>query len=93
MSDESKCGLCGDPMPKGEEMFKYHGYSGPCQKPPLQKPAVSVIDEAANEYYANYENIPQSLRKRISCEMLNNIFKKMVVPAIDKVRSLDRQDS
>jgi hypothetical protein len=29
------CGLCGEPMPKGEEMFNYHGYSGNCPKPPL----------------------------------------------------------
>jgi hypothetical protein len=26
------CGLCGKPMPPGEEMFNYHGYSGPCPK-------------------------------------------------------------
>lgn len=31
------CALCGEPMPAGEEMFKYHGYSGPCPKPPLDK--------------------------------------------------------
>lgn len=24
------CQLCGKPMPKGEEMFKFHGYSGDC---------------------------------------------------------------
>lgn len=24
------CDLCGKPMPEGEEMFKFHGYSGPC---------------------------------------------------------------
>jgi NTP pyrophosphatase (non-canonical NTP hydrolase) len=24
------CSLCDKPMPEGEEMFKYHGYSGPC---------------------------------------------------------------
>ena len=28
------CKLCGEPMPEGEEMFKYHGFSGPCPKPP-----------------------------------------------------------
>lgn len=28
------CALCGEPMPDGEEMFKFHGYSGPCPKPP-----------------------------------------------------------
>ena len=29
------CQLCGEPMPEGEEMFNYHGYSGPCPKPAL----------------------------------------------------------
>jgi hypothetical protein len=33
----AKCDLCGEPMPEGEEMFKYHGYSGNCPKPPLPK--------------------------------------------------------
>ena len=37
MSDTPKCELCGEPMPAGEEMFKYHGYSGPCPKPPIPK--------------------------------------------------------
>ena len=32
----SVCELCGEPMAPGEEMFKYHGYSGPCPKPPTQ---------------------------------------------------------
>lgn len=27
---EGICGLCGKAMPAGEEMFNYHGYSGPC---------------------------------------------------------------
>jgi hypothetical protein len=31
-------------MPDSEQMFKYHGYSGPCPKPPMQKakPAIST---------------------------------------------------
>ena len=29
---EGICGLCGKPMPPGEEMFRFHGYSGPCPK-------------------------------------------------------------
>ena len=29
-----QCKLCGEPMPEGEEMFNYHGYSGPCPKSP-----------------------------------------------------------
>lgn len=32
------CELCGEPMPDGEEMFKFHGYSGECPKPPISKP-------------------------------------------------------
>lgn len=38
----AKCELCGEPMPPGETMFKYHGYSGPCPKEPL--PRAPVID-------------------------------------------------
>lgn len=29
-----RCKLCGEPMPDGEDMFMYHGHSGPCPKPP-----------------------------------------------------------
>ena len=36
MSD-ARCTICGELMPDGEEMFKFHGYSGPCPKPPLQR--------------------------------------------------------
>lgn len=35
--DEATCDLCGEPMPIGEEMLKFHGLSGPCPKPPLPK--------------------------------------------------------
>lgn len=34
---EPTCSLCGEPMPLGETMFKFHGYSGPCPKPPLPR--------------------------------------------------------
>lgn len=46
------CELCGEPMSEGEEMFKFHGYSGPCPKPPLPKPAKEnprVTDNDAGE--------------------------------------------
>ena len=36
----SLCTLCGEPMPAGEEMFKFQGYSGPCPAPPLPKQTV-----------------------------------------------------
>lgn len=41
MSAPAKCELCGEPMPAGEDMFNFHGYSGPCPKPPLPKPRLS----------------------------------------------------
>lgn len=37
MTEQAKCEMCGEPMPEGEEMFKFHGYSGPCPKPPLPR--------------------------------------------------------
>jgi len=43
MSDkQTYCELCGEPMPEGETMFKFHGYSGPCPKPPLPKPVTEI---------------------------------------------------
>jgi hypothetical protein len=38
MNKTAKCEICGEPMPEGETMFKFHGYSGKCPKPPLLKP-------------------------------------------------------
>ena len=38
MSHQPLCELCGEPMPPGEEMFKFHGYSGDCPKPSKVRP-------------------------------------------------------
>lgn len=46
MSDKPRCELCGEPMPDGEEMFKYHGYSGLCPKPPLPRSGTPRTDAA-----------------------------------------------
>ncbi len=37
MEELGKCNVCGEPMPEGEEMFMFHGYSGECPKPPLKQ--------------------------------------------------------
>ncbi|MCP5004869.1 MAG: hypothetical protein GY941_13140 [Planctomycetes bacterium] len=37
IDDGNKCELCGMPMPKDEQNFKYHGYSGPCPKPTIEE--------------------------------------------------------
>lgn len=29
------CDICGKPMPQGEEMFRFHGMSGPCPGQPF----------------------------------------------------------
>lgn len=57
---KSNCEICGHPMPEGEEMFKFHGYSGECPTPPLtMKTARSAQDDmiealqAAREYFDN----------------------------------------
>lgn len=43
----SNCEVCGEPMPEGETMFKFHGCSGPCPKPPLPKPKDTITAFAA----------------------------------------------
>ena len=45
MSEKATCAICGEPMPPGEEMFKYHGYSGPCPAPPLPRPTSPLADK------------------------------------------------
>lgn len=45
----ANCELCGEPMPAGEEMFKYHGSSGPCPKPPLPAGAPKFEPQHATE--------------------------------------------
>lgn len=46
MSEQQKCGLCGEPMPPGEEMFEYHGYSSPCPKLPPGAKKLFGLSEA-----------------------------------------------
>lgn len=47
--EKPTCQLCGEPMPTGEEMFNFHGYSGPCPAPPLPKKRPAWIVAAAKE--------------------------------------------
>lgn len=49
VTERATCELCGEPMPDGEEMFKFHGYSGPCPKPPLPKPAAPPDNPPTHE--------------------------------------------
>ena len=52
--------------------------------------AVNVKQEAADVYYKSFGELPDRVKKRVSAEMLSEVFRCMVVPAIDEVRRLDR---
>ena len=47
----TKCEICGEPMPEGEEMFRFHGYSCSCPKPPL------LQDTAVEEVKALFKRV------------------------------------
>jgi hypothetical protein len=36
-------------MPKGEEMFKFHGFTGHCPKPPLSRPVKPTYEQLEAE--------------------------------------------
>lgn len=42
---EGHCEICGAPMPEGETMFRYHGYSCPCPLPPLPRKTAPLADK------------------------------------------------
>ena len=75
MSDKPKCAICGEPMPEGEEMFKYHGYSGNCPKPPLPRGDTPRIDEMSND------TVPRSRLNAVEVELQT---------AKDKLKSIQK---
>jgi hypothetical protein len=56
-SDSPKCKLCGESMPPGEEMFYYHGYSGPCPKPAPSASAQSDNPHNLPHYARSWERM------------------------------------
>lgn len=59
MTEERKplCGICGHPMPEGEEMFNHHGYSGPCPEPatPISRSKTEIVAEYIHRDMKNGE--------------------------------------
>lgn len=50
MTDKPLCTICGEPMPEGFEMFKFHGADGnDCPKPPLIKREIILAEYAMRE--------------------------------------------
>lgn len=60
--EKSTCGLCGEPMPAGEEMFQYHGYSGPCPKPPKQQPYQSRVREELSQLLERHRKLAEFIK-------------------------------
>ena len=58
MSEQPKCELCGEPMPVGEEMFKYHGHYLPIPMADVFKNDLSsaVAKDLAEFLIRDYEN-------------------------------------
>lgn len=82
MSDH-KCKLCGEPMPEGETMFHYHGYSGPCPKPPLKKVALdpacipkqelTLLEKHALQVLNSIAALPDEVLRQVPTSIRMNI--------------------
>lgn len=55
------CELCGDPLPEFETMFKYHGYSGPCPRPPLPKKEKPTYEQLESQLTAVKDQIKNAV--------------------------------
>lgn len=53
--------------------------------------ATSIPDRCADKYYSCFDDLPDYMRKKFSCDMLSTLFRKMVMPAIEEARRLDRE--
>ena len=71
---ESKCELCGHPMPPGEEMFVYHGYSGPCPGPPLQTEQAPKLEPHQERVVQEKKELDEKAKKLSDFIGLNPIF-------------------
>ena len=86
MSDDSqnRCELCGEPMPPGEEMFQYHGHSGPCPKPPLQKDfsptAMDAVRAFVDWHEMDHENTPAE-EMQAAYDVAISMAKHVLAPA------------
>lgn len=84
MTDTPKCNVCGEPMPEGETMFMFHGYSGPCPKPPLLQPHQQRVVTEKHELDEKIEKLSVFLKGDMYISLpgaeqarLNNQFRVM----------------
>jgi hypothetical protein len=77
-------------MPVGEDMFMYHGYSGPCPKPPIKVEKTAIIDSQA--YQAGFETAREMAAQH--CEQWkiapysNNELQKAIRDRAPEIRNL-----
>lgn len=71
----NKCELCGEDMPEGEKMFNYHGFSGPCPRPPLRKAERTLLTEA------------QALIKQMSYDELEQMYSDVGLLLCERARN------
>lgn len=80
----SKCQLCGEPMPPGEESFNYHGYSGPC---PTAAPLAGMCNELNSEIDRSEMN-KEALWRRI--DALETMLREIIDADEDAVEEMRR---
>lgn len=85
MSEQAKCELCGEPMPPGEDMFKFHGYSGPCPVPIAIK---SMQPDPAVRLRAALVGLV-GVDGREELEQMEMAIRQSPAPADDKVAALN----
>lgn len=71
-----RCEVCGEPLPEHESMFKYHGFSGPCPRPPLSKqPTVEEVTMIAQaKRVAELEAILERMRAWDTTDTVGNML-------------------
>lgn len=66
----TNCVICGKTMPEGEEMFRYHGFSGKCPAPPTREWLDRPFKEHGRAIAEHHAKIAVA---KIECEPLNPV--------------------
>ena len=95
MSEERpKCQLCGEPMPPGEEMFNFHGYSGPCPKTAFAESRQAEIEKLDADFQRHLRTDPIMLAAYQSATAANysttQTLKFLAVTLVAKKNELEK---
>ena len=84
------CGLCGFPMPEGEEMFNYHGYSGKCPAEPLPNPDPEPLQQAKEFYKGCTGEYPTDLLAYAIAKFAEQYATKQIERFVEEVEKVLR---